>query len=276
MKQRSFSVLGNIAIVNFSDKIKQKDKKIFAKEILEKNKAIKTILEKSGKFSGRLRKQKTKILAGEKTKEVLYKENNCIFRFNIDEIYFSPRLANERKEICKIIKPSDEVFVMCAGVTPFPIVIAKNTKVKKIYSNEINKKANNYAQKNIIRNKLKDKIELIPGDIKKVAPRLAKEGKKYDLIMMTRPNLKETFLKEAFILSKPGTRIYYHGFCKLEERKKLIEEIKKEAKKAEKEIKITNTKNIGEIAPYKVRFRVEFVVLGRKKFWKRLFDAIIK
>ena len=76
---RSFNILGNIAIVNFSDKTKLKDKKTFAKEILKKNQNIKTILEKSGKFSGRLRKMKTKYLAGEKNKEVLYRENNCVF-----------------------------------------------------------------------------------------------------------------------------------------------------------------------------------------------------
>jgi len=268
MKQRSFSVLGNIAIVNFSDMAKQKDKKEFANEILKKNKAIKTVLEKSGKFSGRLRKQETKVLAGEKTKEVLYRENGCVFRFNVDETYFSPRLANERKEVCKLVKPKDKVFVMFAGVAPFPIAIAKNTKIAKIYSNELNRKANDYAQKNIIRNKVQDKIQLLPGDIKKVALVLHNQGKTYDLIMMTRPNLKETFLKEAFMLSKSGTRIYYHGFCKLEDRNKLIEEIKLEARK---KIKITNTKNIGEIAPYKIRFRVEFTVLGKKSFWKKLF-----
>ncbi len=271
MKQRSYSVLGNVAIVNFSDDIKKNAKKEFAEEILEKNKAIKTVLEKSKKFSGRLRKQETKVLAGEKTKEVLYRENGCVFRFNVDETYFSPRLANERKEVCELVKPKDEVFVMCAGVAPFPIVIAKNVSVSKIYSNELNRKANIYAEKNILRNKLKDKIELVPGDIKKIAPRLVEEGKSYDLILMTRPNLQDTFLKEAFMISKPGTRIYYHGFCKLEDKGKLIEEIKVEAKKAGKKIKITNTKDIGEIAPYKIRLRVEFEVLGKKGFWKRLF-----
>src|SRR3989344_9463871 len=100
---RSFNVLGNIAVVNFSDKTKLKDKKIFAQELLKKHPNIKTVLEKSGKFSGRLRKMKTKHLVGEKNKEVLYKENNCMFRFNIDTTYFSPRLSNERKEIASLI-----------------------------------------------------------------------------------------------------------------------------------------------------------------------------
>ena len=104
VNHRSFNVLGNIAIVNFSDKISLELKKKFAEQLLLKHPTIKTVLEKSGKFSGRLRKMKTKHLTGEKNKEVLYKENNCVFRFNLDTTYFSPRLSNERREIASMIK----------------------------------------------------------------------------------------------------------------------------------------------------------------------------
>ncbi len=257
---RSFNILGNLAVVNFSDKIKLKDKKTFAREILKKNQNIKTILEKSGKFSGRLRKMKTKYLAGEKNKEVLYRENNCIFRFNLDTTYFSPRLSNERKEIASLIKKNDEVLVMFAGVGPYSICIAKNSGVK-VYSNEINREANKYAELNIKLNKVKDKIELIPGDIKKVAEEFKKKKQKFDVIVMPRPRLKETFLKEAFLLSKKGTRIFYYDFCKIEDENKIIEKIKNEAEKARKKIKILKIKQAGEIAPYKIRIRIDFEVL---------------
>jgi tRNA (guanine37-N1)-methyltransferase len=230
MKQRAFSTLGSVAIVNFPFDTKEKEKKNFAKEILEKNNSIKTVLEKSHKFSGRLRKQKTRWVLGEKTKEVMYKENGCEFRFNVDETYFSPRLANERNEISKLMKKDEEVLVMCAGVGPFSIVIAKNSPVKIVYSNEINRKANEYGEENIIRNKLQDKVILVPGDIKKVAPKLKEKGKKFDVIVMGRPQLTDTFLEEAFILSKPGTRIYYYDFCLEEEKEKILEKVKEEAK----------------------------------------------
>jgi len=257
MKQRAFSILGNIAIVNFPDKYKASEKKKFAQNILKKTSAT-TVLEKSGKFAGRLRKMKTKHLAGEKTKEVLYKENNCVFRFNIDETYFSPRLSNERKEIASKIKKGDEVLVMFAGVAPYSIVIAKNSRANKVYSNEINRKANKYAKMNIERNKLKRKVELIPGDIKRVAEKLKK---KMDVIVMPRPQLKESFLKQAFKLSKKGTRIFYYDFCKEDEIKEIVEKVKNEAKKLRKRIKILKTKKAGEIAPYKIRIRIDFKII---------------
>lgn len=257
-KIRAFNVLGNISIVNFPKDFKASEKKKFAKKILKENKAIKTVLEKSGKFKGRLRKMQTKYIAGEKTKEVLYRENNCVFRFNIDTTYFSPRLSNERKELASKIKKGQEVLVMFAGVAPLPIVIAKNSKAKLVISNELNREANKYAKLNIERNKLKDQIKLVPGDIKRVAPKLKK---KFDVILMPRPQLKDTFLKQAFMLSKKGTRIYYYDFCKDDERNLIVEKIKHRAKEFKKKIKILNTKKAGEIAPYKVRCRIDFQVL---------------
>jgi len=258
MKQRAFNVLGNVAIVNFSEGVKKKDKIEFANKILKEQNNITTVLEKSGNFSGRLRKMKTSYLAGEKTKEVLYKENNCVFRFNVDTTYFSPRLSNERKEIASMIKKNENVLVMFAGVSPFSIVIAKNSKAKKIYSNELNREANKYGELNISLNRVKDRVEFVKGDVKKVSKKL---NDLFDVIVMPRPNLKDTFLESAFNLSKRGTRIYYYGFCKIGEEKLIVEQIKKEAGKFKKKIKILKVKKAGEIAPYKMRVRIDFQVL---------------
>ena len=258
-KPQSFDFFGNVIVVNFPEEMKLKEKKEFANELMQKNKSIKTVLEKSGKVKGRLRKPETKHIAGEKTKEVLYRENNCVFRFNIDTTYFSPRLSNERKEIADEIKKNEKVLVMFAGVAPFSIVIAKNSSAEKVMSNEINQEANKYAKLNLELNKLSDKVKLINGDIK----RLVKQEKikeKFDVIVMPRPQLKDSFLQEAFKLSKKGTRIFYYDFCKVEEQDKIVEKIKQEAEKANKKIRILNTKKAGEIAPYKIRIRIDFIV----------------
>jgi len=295
---RSFDIFGNIIVVKFPEDFKVKDKKKFAKDLLKKHKSVRTILEKTGKFKGRLRKQTTKWLAGEKTKEALYKENNCVFRFNVDKTYFSPRLSNERKEIAGKIKKGDEVLVMFAGVGPYPIVIAKNSSASKVYSNEINREANKYAKLNIEMNKVKDKVFLLLGDVKKVAEKLSKGAiplsnlsdhspqnanskkvntekfnteksrnlllnapRKFDVIVMPRPKLKDNFLKQAFLLSKKNTRIFYYDFCKDNEVDFVVEMIKEEARKARKKIRILNVKHAGEIAPYKFRVRIDFRVL---------------
>ena len=268
-KLGAFDVLGNIIIVKFFRDISIKDKKRFANNLLKRYKSVKTILEKSGKFKGRLRKQQTKWIAGEKTKEIIYRENNCVFRFNIDKTYFSPRLSNERKEIAEKIRKGEKVFVMFAGVAPYSVVIAKNSKAKIVYSNEINREANKYAELNTILNKVKDRVILLNGDIKNIANKIERSflinnekiPKQFDTIVMPRPQLKESFLREAFMLSKKGTKIYYYDFCKEDEIDGIIEKIKQEAKKVKKKIKISKIKNAGEIAPYKFRIRIDFKIL---------------
>jgi len=199
-------------------------------------------------------------VAGEKTKEVLYKENGCSFRFNIDTTYFSPRLSNERKEIAGKIKKGDEVLVMFAGVAPFSIVIAKNSGARKVFSNEINREANKYAKLNVELNNLKSRVELLPGDAKRVAVELAKQKKKFDVIVMPRPQLKDSFLSSAFAVSKKGTRIYYYDFCDADKTEEVVEKIKIEASRAKKKIKIAKVKSAGEIGPYKIRCRIDFIV----------------
>jgi len=266
---RAYDIFGNIALVKFDRNTSVKVKKQFANNILKSNSSVRTILEKTGKFKGRLRKQETRWIAGEKTKEVLYRENDCVFRFNIDKTYFSPRLSNERKEIASLIK-SGNVLVMFAGVGPYPIVIAKNLKQGKVFSNEVNKEANKYAEKNIEMNKLRGKIIMLNGNIQDVATKV-KRGlkvnneivpKKFDYIVMPRPQLKDSFLQQAFMVSKKGTTVFYYDFCQEKEKYDIINKIQEEAKKAKKKIKILKTKTAGEIAPYKIRLRVDFKVLN--------------
>ena len=278
-----YDILGNIALVKFPKETKTGKKKKFAASILKKSKSIKTVLEKTKGFKGRLRKQETRWIAGEKTKEAIYRENNCVFRFNVDSTYFSPRLSNERKEIAGKIKKGQEVLVMFAGVAPFSIAIARNSQAARIYSNEINREANKYGEMNIILNKVKNKIVMLDGDVKKIAKKIAKGEfdvnaknshglksgfgydaavpAKFDVIVMPRPQLKETFLKQAFMLSKKGTQIFYYDFCKEDEINNVVAKINAEAKKAGKKIKISRVKKAGEIAAYRYRVRVDFSVL---------------
>jgi len=253
--------LGTIAILKFPKRTFLITKLIKARKFLKQHNNVKTVLEKTGGFSGELRTQKTNHLAGIKTKETTYFENNCTFKFNVDETYFSPRLSEERKktaeEISKLTKKNKtNILIMFSGISPYPIILAKKLKEAKkeakIYSNELNKKANGYAEKNIQLNKLTKKIELVSGDAEKLPNKISK---KMEIILMTRPNLKKTFLKTALKLSKKGTTIFYHGFGTKDE---IIKEIKKETPNKIGKITIRKAGNIGK---YKFRWLAKFKVI---------------
>ena len=251
-----YDIIGNIAIIKSEGKTNSQKLKQ-AKELL-KRPFIKTVLEKSTDIKGRLRTFKTKYVAGIKTLETIQNENNCKFKLNVETCYFSPRQGNDRKLIASKIKKKDNVLVMFSGIAAYPIVIYKTKKPNHITAIEISRECNKYAKENLKINKIpEDKITLIQGDVKKKIPK-----SKFDVIMMTRPNLKTTFLEQALQVSKKSTKIFYHGFCHQDDLNKLKQELLDEANKLKRKIKITKTAKAGDIAPYKYRYRVEIKVLN--------------
>ncbi len=257
MKKIPQDIVGNIAILKFPKRTFKIIKILKAREFLKSHKNITTVVEKTGKFSGQLRIPTTKHLAGEKTYTAIYKENNCTFKFNINKTYFSPRLSNERKiiadQVAKLAKSNSRILIMFSGIGPYPITTAKKliqTKKKfHIFANELNQNAIQEIKENIRINKLQNKITILPGDANKI-----KSKEKFDIILMPRPNLKDTFLKTAIKLSKSGTTIFYHGFGIKD---KVLNEIKKDTKNSIGKI---NIRKAGDIGPYKFRWQAIFKV----------------
>ncbi|MEM4330649.1 MAG: hypothetical protein QW273_01415 [Candidatus Pacearchaeota archaeon] len=253
--KKSIDIIGDIAIIKFHSKCPFLFKRLFAWFFLKKNKNIKTVLEKTSDIKGRLRKFSVRFLAGENKRETIHKENNCLFFLNVENTYFSPRLSEDRKfiseEISREINQDAKILAMFAGIAPYPIVLAKTLKSRgikaKIISSEINRKASKYALKNVKLNKLEDYIQVIQGDSRKL-----KTKYKFDVILMLRPNLKETFLDSALKYSKKGTIIYYHGFGSEE---KVLKEL------THKKIKILYIRKAGDIAPRKWRWLAKLKVI---------------
>jgi len=145
------------------------------------------------------------------------------------------------------------------GVAPYAIVIAKLSGAKRVVSVELGRECNKYAEINIKRNKLKDRIELIQGDVRVVLPKLKE---KFDRIIMARPNLKDSFLDVAFPRIKKGGIMHYYGFYEEDKLNELRELIEREAKRAKKKIKIISLKKAGDIGAYKYRYRLDLKVLN--------------
>jgi tRNA (guanine37-N1)-methyltransferase len=253
----NYDILGDVAILKFQDNTSSEEKLKKAQEIMNQYKSVKTVLEKIDKVHGRLRTIKTNYLFGKDTLIAHYNENGCRFNLKVDSCYFSPRLANERMQVAKLIKKGNKVLVMFSGVAPFPIVIARHSRPKKILSIELGKDCQKYALENIKMNKFEGLIEHIQGDVKRIIPKL---NEKFDVIVMPRPNLKETFLKEALGVSKKGSKLIYYGFSPESKKDKMIKELESQAKKIKRKIEILKVLEAGDIAPYEHRYRIEIVV----------------
>ncbi|MBI2654614.1 class I SAM-dependent methyltransferase family protein [Candidatus Woesearchaeota archaeon] len=253
----SFDVVGDILIFSDFPKELTKKEKIIGQTILENYHHIKTILKKTKKYSGRFRTPRLKVIAGENRKETTHKENNVFIKLDVEKVYFSPRMASERKRIAELVKPNESVLVMFNGCAPYSLVIAKNTKCKEVYGIEINPTAHKYALENIKKNKLENKIKLFLGDVKRVMPKI---NKKFDRILMPLPKGGENYLDLTLKYVKNKGIIHFYDFLHEGEFYKAEEKVKSACKKSKKKCKILKTIKCGQYSPGFYRVCADFKV----------------
>src|SRR3989338_5665269 len=95
----SFDMVGDLIIFSdFPEELSKKEK-IIGEAILRNFKHIKSVFKKTKKYSGIYRVPKLKLIAGDVRKDTEHKENNTRIRLNVEKVYFSPRLSEERKRI---------------------------------------------------------------------------------------------------------------------------------------------------------------------------------
>tara|TARA_B100000315_G_C14567191_1_gene583568 strand:- start:1064 stop:1897 length:834 start_codon:yes stop_codon:yes gene_type:complete len=253
----SFDIVGSVIIFSDFPKELSKKEKIIGTAIIKNYKQIKSVFKKTKKYSGKFRTPKLKLLAGENNKETVHKENNTILKLNVEKVYFSSRLSEERKRIFKQVKNNESILVMFSGCSVYPLVIAKNTNAKGTYGIEINPIAHKYALENLKLNKIENKIKLFLGDVKKILPKI---NKKFDRIIMPLPKGAENFLNLALSKIKKNGIIHFYAFSEEVKYNKIIEIINNECKKRKKQCKILDIVKCGQFSPRVNRICVDFKV----------------
>lgn len=253
----SFDIVGDILIFSDFPKELAKKEKIIGNAILENYPYIKAVLAKTKKYSGKFRTPKLRVVAGEKRKEAICKESNVLIKLDVERVYFSPRMASERKRIANLIKQNESVLVMFSGSGAYPLVIAKNTKCKEVYGIEINPIAHKYALENVKKNKLESKIKLFLGDVKKIMPKIKK---KFDRIAMPLPKGGENFLGLALRHIKDKGIIHFYDFLHEGEFHKAEEKAGLACSKLNKKCIIINLVKCGQYSPWFYRICIDFQV----------------
>jgi tRNA (guanine37-N1)-methyltransferase len=203
-----------------------------------------------------------KYLAGVDTKETTYKENSVTLKLDVEKVYFSIRLGNERKRIMRLVKPHEEILVMFSGCAPYPVVLSKNTEAKHITGIEINPDGHKYGLENIKLNKIKN-VDLICGDVHEVIPKLKKDNPKlaYDRIVMPLPKTADEFLSDALTVAEKGTVIHFYDFLPETQFDEATTKIAEACKKKGLKHKIIAVFKCGQHAPYIYRICVDFEII---------------
>ena len=237
----SFDTIGDIIILEIPDELI--DKKLLIGDAVLKFSKRKSVYMKKSAVKGTTRVRELELLSGEDNPITIHKEHGVRLKLDVSKVYFSPRLATERKRVMESVKNNENILDMFCGVGPFPIVIARNKKVN-ITAVDINSEAIKYLNENIKLNKLKGNITPHIGDIREVSGSFKL---KFDRIIMNLPGLAYTFLDVAINLIEDGGIINYYEFSDTYEtgEKRLQDACAKFGKK----IEIINTRKVKSTSP---------------------------
>jgi len=204
--KKSFDIIGNVVILEIPDDL-ESEKYLIANAALKITNR-KTVYRKKSGIKGVTRTRKLEYLTGTDSSETTHQEFGSKFKLDVKKVYFSPRLATERKRIVDQVKDGEIIIDMFTGVGPFAVMIARKREVK-IFAMDINPEAISYLNENIRLNKVDKKVEPFFGDVHDVLDHLNVLA---DRIIMNLPGSAYEFLPIAMKHLKSGGVLHYYQF----------------------------------------------------------------
>jgi tRNA (guanine37-N1)-methyltransferase len=258
---RALDIVGDIAIIEISAELKAHER-LIGEAILTVHKNVRTVLSKAGAVSGTYRLREFEVVAGENKTASIHKEYGCKYHVDIAKAYFSPRLSQEHNRVASLIKKSETVVDLFAGVGPFSVLIAKNNANAKVYAVDINPEAIELLERNIRLNRVENRVIPIQGDARQtVEERLLGVA---DRVIMNLPEKAFEFVDTACKAIKPtGGIAHYYAFIRLPDslenvQLRFSEAVEKAGRKVDA---FLFAKTIRETAPYEWQLVLDVAII---------------
>jgi len=215
-------LIGDIAILRLPQVSREEEAKI-AEIVMRVHRNVKAVFKQVSPVSGEFRLRRLEHLAGEKRLETVHREYGCLFKVNVAEAYFSPRLHHERFRVARLVSQGEVVVNFFAGVGCFSIMAAKHGKPSKVYSIDLNPAAYRYMKENILLNRVVGIVEPMLGDAAKLAEE--KLERVANRVLLPLPELAQHYLPYAAkCLKARGGWIHYYDFVEARKPREALKE----------------------------------------------------
>ncbi|KAF9055845.1 Met-10+ like-protein-domain-containing protein [Panaeolus papilionaceus] len=152
-----FAMTGHIAHVNLNEEYLPY-KHIIGQLILDKNKRVRTVVNKLDSIDTKFRFFKMELIAGEPEYVVEHHESDCRFTFDFTQVYWNSRLHTEHERLVSLFKAGEVVVDVFAGVGPFAVPAAR--KGCAVLGNDLNPNSAKYLTKNVQDNRVTDLVRV--------------------------------------------------------------------------------------------------------------------
>ncbi len=207
---KSYDIIGDIAVIRIPETLSSHNN-IIAEALMQQHKHVKSVWRQASPVSGVFRLRDLEWIAGEKQTTTLHKEHGCLFKVDIKECYFSPRLAYERMRIANAVRNKEVIVNMFAGVGAYSIIIARHSTAAKIYSIDLNPVAVEHLRENILLNKMINRVIPMEGEASSIIHQ--KLQNVADRVLMPLPEKAYEYIESALsAINQQSGWIHYYDF----------------------------------------------------------------
>jgi tRNA (guanine37-N1)-methyltransferase len=214
----SYERLGGIVILDEDDPGRAAE---IAEAVMDSALPVETVVNRASEIRGDLRVREWEVLAGEST-ETVHREYGFEYALDLAAVYFSPRLATERRRVTEQVREGEHVFDMFAGVGPF--VIPAAARGAEAVGVDLNERAIEYLRENARRNGVEGRVTAIAADVRDVVAGSSGERRSSedvrdvipgyedwaDRLVMNLPHSADEFLDSAVALASEECVVYYY------------------------------------------------------------------
>lgn len=201
----SYDVIGNIAIVSVPSSC-QPYRQDIALAVMAQRRNVKTVLSRLPGREREGRVPRFEILIGTST-VTEHRESGFRYRLDVSRVFFSPRLATERKRVVSSVRPGEEVLVPFCGVGPFVIPVASQGATVTAIEN--NPEAVRWLKENLALNRVEGRVRVVEADALEVLSGLPPV---YDRVICPAPYGRDDVLPLAASRLKAGGVIHAYTF----------------------------------------------------------------
>jgi len=202
--------IGDIAVVEVPPEL-EVYKEVIGEAVLKTHTRVKTVLSKWGAVSGVFRLRTFELIGGEARTQTVHREYGCIFHVDLEKAYFSPRLSYEHARVASLVNEGETIIDMFAGVGPFSVLIAKKHEDVNVYAIDMNPDAYGLLKKNVIVNRVIDRVTPMLGDARYVVNESL--GGVADRVIMNLPEKAVEYVDVACKALRPeGGILNYYQF----------------------------------------------------------------
>ena len=278
----SFETAGHVAHINLRAELLPY-KLLIGRVLLEKNKHIKTVVNKTSTIASEFRTFPMELIAGVDDTMVQVKEFGARFKFDFREVYWNSRLQHEHELIVKSIRKEQVVCDMMAGIGPFAIPCAQ--KGCTVYANDLNPKSYEYLCENTILNKVNENLRCYNLCGRVFVKELVEKQIQFDQVLMNLPATAIDFLDVFVGLLNDDNDSWWtkkspliHTYCFSSEADRSTDVMNRVGNVLgcdPKDLVDVSVREVRDVAPNKwmmcITFRVpEIVLYGRSKKRRKL------